>query len=62
MLAVAAGLLEWRCGVAQSHAVLLGRSRGHEHGRAVLERAGHARHTGVVGKACVAVSRGQGWV
>lgn len=59
MLTVAAVLLEWRCWIAHSHAVLLGRSRGHEHGRAVLERTGHA---GVVGKACVAVSRGQGWV
>lgn len=61
MLAVAAGLLEWRGwrGVAQAHAVLLGRGRRHEHGGAVLEGVGHAGHPGVVGQARVAVARGQ---
>lgn len=58
MLAIATGLLEWCGGVAQAHAVLLGRGWGHEHGRTVLERAGDSRHSGVVGQACIAVARG----
>lgn len=62
MLAVTTGLLEWRGGVAQSHAVLLSRRRRYEHGGAILEGAGHSRYTWVVGQACVAVTRGQSWV
>lgn len=62
MLAVTTGLLEWCGGVAQAHAVLLSRSRRYEHGGAVLEGAGHAGHTWVVGQACVAVTRRQSWV
>lgn len=61
MLAVAAGLLEWRGwgGAAEAHAVLLGGGRGHEHGVSVLEGVGHAGHPGVVGQARVAVARRQ---
>lgn len=62
MLTVTTGLLEWCRGVAQAHAVLLSRSRRYEHGGAILEGAGHAGHTWVVGQACIAVTRGQSWV
>lgn len=62
MLAVTTGLLEWCGGVVQAHAMLFSRSRRHEHGRAILEGAGHARNTCVVGQARVAVTRGQSWV
>lgn len=62
MLAVTTGLLEWCGRIAQAHAVLLGRSRRYEHGGAILKGAGHARHTWVVGQACVAVTRWQSWI
>lgn len=62
MLAVATGLLEWRCGVAESHAMLFGRGRGDKHGGSVLECTGHAGHPRVVGQARVAISGGQSWV
>ena len=39
-------------GVAQAHALLLGRGRRNEDGGAVLEGRGHAGHAGVVGQSC----------